>query len=102
MKTPLDSYRDEFPEAEYDVEPKALLFLAALGFTDSSWHNDICPSFSHEAAHLVVWCDAPTESSRYSITRLDQDGQHVQEGEPQCFATFEELAVALNALMASA
>lgn len=33
------SYRDEFPEfGELDVE-------IPEGFTDNSWHNDVCPSF---------------------------------------------------------
>ncbi|KRR21687.1 hypothetical protein CQ13_06450 [Bradyrhizobium retamae] len=34
------------------------------GFVDSSWGNDVCPSFTNEAAKLVIWCDYPKPEER--------------------------------------
>jgi len=44
------AYRDEFPDFDYDIP-------AIPGFTDESWHNDVCPSFSALGGKLTLWCD---------------------------------------------
>ena len=46
------NYKTEFPD--YDDE------LHFEGFTDTSWHNDMCPSFHYDLGHGVgirVWAD---------------------------------------------
>lgn len=45
-----------------DLDPKGYdenfaRWLTALGFYDSSWKNDMCPSFHDEASGLRVWID---------------------------------------------
>ena len=44
----------EFPPASDYTVPKS---VHAAGWVDSSWHNDICPSFTHEKKGLRLWVD---------------------------------------------
>ncbi|WP_047308801.1 hypothetical protein [Rhodopseudomonas palustris] len=46
------TYRDQFPDFPTSDLPGIL-----PGFADSSWRNDVCPSFTSEALGLVLWVD---------------------------------------------
>ncbi len=72
--------RSEFPK-EYDVPPDLLNLLLASGWEDSSWHNDVCPSFFHAKRRVVLWCDAEDSSyrelkgfARFLLDPTDADG----------------------------
>lgn len=63
----------DFPEADMPGIP--------AGFTDISWRNDVCPSFSNDAAGLVVFIDfldKPRrefpESERFTVMGWDGEG----------------------------
>jgi hypothetical protein len=53
------SYRDHFPDFPASDMPGIL-----PGFVDSSWRNDICPSFTSEALGLILWVDYATPADR--------------------------------------
>jgi hypothetical protein len=66
------TYSTEFPDFVLDV-------IVPSDFTDSSWHNDACPSF---AGHrLRLWIDYKDPSMRenngprFIIQREDVDGE---------------------------
>jgi hypothetical protein len=82
------SWREEFPP-EYAV-PEALDLLASQaqsdahgsGLIDTSWHNDVCPSFALrlplEGVGVLIWADHPSTSerecsspTRFNVLRLD-------------------------------
>jgi hypothetical protein len=46
----------EFPDFDYDLP-------VIEGFTDTSWHNDLCPSLSGPR-NLILWCDYADASKR--------------------------------------
>jgi len=60
-----------------DFNPVTLPAIPA-GFVDSSWKNDICPSFSNEALNLKIWVDFEdtalrefADGTRFHVTDLD-------------------------------
>jgi hypothetical protein len=56
----------EFPN--FDAPSDMFALLALPGFTDASWHNDICPSVA--SAKHRIWCDyANAELSEYGTDR---------------------------------
>lgn len=55
------TYRTEFPTFPEMPEAQALL---ALGWTDTSWHNDACPSFKSPDGMLLIWIEHPEEAQR--------------------------------------
>lgn len=67
----MTSYRDEFPDF-----PAADMPAIPEGFTDQSWHNDVCPHFIHEASGVVIWIDyadpAQREIPAYERFRVQQ------------------------------
>ncbi len=65
----------DFPAADFPALPE--------GFTDSSWHNDACPSIKNETLGLFIFIDyadrAKREAidngnARFSVLKLDADG----------------------------
>lgn len=75
------TFRTEFPDFDDATAPAALL---ALGFSDQSWHNDVCPSFDHGAAGVAVWVDYVDqakrefpEGERFSVMPCDRDGGRI-------------------------
>ena len=50
------TYKNQFPDYG-DMEPEILNFLIEHGFWDSSWHNDTCPSWTHDDSGLRVFID---------------------------------------------
>lgn len=103
---PKPQYRVAFPDfGDLDVD-------IPNGFTDSSWHNDACPSWTNEALHLQLFVDFadlaksemcgidPNDPSygRFQINRLSADNQ-VDEKLPSigCFKSYDEaLAVIIG------
>jgi hypothetical protein len=66
-------YQKAFPDFVLDVE-------LPEGFEDTSWRNDACPSFTHEASKTKIWIDyADTalrefpDSSRFSVEIYEPD-----------------------------
>ena len=53
------TYREEFP----DFVPEDMPAIPA-GFEDTSWHNDVCPSFTSDACGLTIWVDYPKSQDR--------------------------------------
>lgn len=48
------TYQTEFP----DFPPADMPALPdGLGFVDTSWHNDACPSFTSDEVGLTIWVD---------------------------------------------
>jgi hypothetical protein len=67
--------------SEFDDYPACLMPVLPTGFIDTSWHNDACPSFTHEAARLVLWVDYPNPAdrevqggSRFLLCTMKDDG----------------------------
>ena len=53
------SYREEFPDFPADAIPADVL---GNGWTDTSWRNDVCPSF--ERGGFTVFVDFPDATMR--------------------------------------
>jgi hypothetical protein len=45
------------------VRPEGIDTLEKMGFYDSSWGDDACPSWTHDGVDLVVYVDLPVEFS---------------------------------------
>ena len=65
----------DFPAADFPALPE--------GFTDSSWHNDVCPSMKNETLGLFIFVDyadrAKREAiedgnARFAVLKLDNEG----------------------------
>ena len=59
------SYRTEFPTFPVSAIPAELL---ASDWTDTSWHNDACPSF--ERGRFTVFVDWPRKEDRWTCSAL--------------------------------
>lgn len=59
MANIIPSTATEFPDYPLDSLPEI-----PAGFTDTSWHNDTCPSFGDEEFNLVVFIDYPDAAMR--------------------------------------
>ena len=56
-----NNYRSEFPNFDYEIPQ------IPEGFTDSSWHNNICPSFErklNDTHSITLWVNYSDESRR--------------------------------------
>lgn len=54
------SYKYEFPDFDFEIPDLE-------GFTDNSWHNDICPSFVrqlNDTQEIVVWVNYANKKRR--------------------------------------
>ena len=72
----MTNYEKEFP----DFGPLGVSIPE--GFTDTSWHNDACPSFTSEA--FKIWVDYANpdnreipQSTRFTLCRVDAEGEYV-------------------------
>jgi hypothetical protein len=77
------TYQNQFG---YPIDSEASQLLA-LGLVDSSWGNDVCPSFTHEGLKILVWVDHPDQdmreietNPRYCISQLDENLEICTEG----------------------
>jgi hypothetical protein len=48
----VSDFQQEFPDF-----PAADMPAIPAGFVDTSWHNDVCPSFTSDSAGLIIWID---------------------------------------------
>ncbi len=53
------TYQTEFPDF-----PAADMPTMPGGFVDTSWGNDVCPSFINDAAGLAIFVDYPDDAMR--------------------------------------
>jgi hypothetical protein len=84
------NYKIEFPH--YDDE-----LTLPDGWLDTSWHNDVCPSFENKIDGVVyrIWCDFKDPSLsevgglRFAVNRrtIEQDDELIPLGE---FNTLQE------------
>jgi len=91
------TFKNQFP-ADFNVSPVLVKALDTDGWEDTSWGNDVCPSFECEG--LRLWVEHPDpdqrESSgkRFCVTqRVEQDGDTVDG--PEVFATNDEREILL-------
>lgn len=69
---------DEFPSFPASAFPEI-----PVGFEDSSWHNDVCPSIADEKRNLLIFIDFtdpadrefPETIGRFTVTRLSDTEQ---------------------------
>lgn len=75
----MSCYR-EFPDY-----PAAAMPALPDGWTDVSWHNDVCPCYARASGNVVIWIDYPDPSDReyYNTKRFRvvayDDPDHVDE-----------------------
>jgi hypothetical protein len=60
----------DFPEADMPALPE--------GFSDTSWHNDACPSYSSPSFHIFIdYADVTQRehpnTSRFTVSKTDDD-----------------------------
>jgi hypothetical protein len=72
------SYRTEFPDFVMDLE-------IPVGWEDTSWHNDTCPSFD-AGQNRTVWVNYPKEGDRempdgkrFAIQMRDDEGAYMDQ-----------------------
>ncbi len=94
--------RDEFGP-EFAVPFDLLNYLLANGWEDTSWHNDVCPSFLNSGKHLLLWADAENradrefrENLRFHLYTCDEDGFALEE--ESALVSTESLTVLLTFL----
>ena len=62
-----------------------LEFPIPIGFIDSSWHNDNCPSWYDEQSHLKLWIDyadpdmRDSPGPRFALQQYNSDNEFVDE-----------------------
>lgn len=70
------SYLTEFPDFDHAIDAA---HLTALGFEDTSWRNDVSPSFTRD--DLVIWVNyadpAAREFAESSAFEITLDGRSV-------------------------
>ena len=67
------------------VRPEGIDTLEKMGFSDSSWGDDACPSWTHHGLDMVVMVDLPQEFSelqhqkesytQYAVYHIGEEGQ---------------------------
>ena len=67
------------------VRPEGIGILEKMGFWDSSWGDDACPSWTHEGLDMIVMVDLPQEFSelqhqkesytQYAVYHIGEEGQ---------------------------
>ena len=77
----------EFPG--FPFESGFLDLMADNGYADNSWRNDMSPCFIKRS--LCVWAKNPIEALDYGVTKIDDAGQHTDDG-GLSFATLDALA----------
>ena len=67
------------------VRPEGIGILEKMGFWDSSWGNDACPSWTHDGVDLQIYIDLPipysevqdnpSEYMQYMVTKASLYGE---------------------------
>ncbi len=93
-------WHEEFDANDYTIPHELLAALGAKGWIDTSWHNDVCPSFSTKDNTLRIWVDAENPArreiprdNRFAFNRNSMEGDFQSE----IFAT-DSLKAALDFL----
>jgi len=77
-------YYNQFPKDFHDIPKEILDRVRDNDLTDSSWGNDVCPSFKTPDEYLTLWVDhaiaerRELHGKRFAISREDQDGNGEQ------------------------
>lgn len=85
------AHEDEFPEIRIDVE-------IPEGFVDTSWHNDVSPSFEHAGLDLKLWIDAEDPADREMPTPRYALWQGIEADEPVVLAQSDDWSDMLDAI----
>ncbi len=81
---------------------EAVAPLAALGFTDASYGNDMCPRFVNLSRRLVVWVDhvnpaeRECEGPRFTVQESDEEGNPRFNGAYVCTDSLPEVIQRLS------
>jgi hypothetical protein len=77
------TWRNEFP----DFRPEDMPAIPA-GFLDTSWRNDVCPSFTSDPLGLTLWIDYlnPADREYPAWSRFRLEGQDHGIDKPHEFA----------------
>ncbi len=70
------SYKKEFDDFEMDLEiPKH--------WEDTSWHNDVCPSFRNKNTGVFVDYKDPSMrellTKRFGVFEVNEEGEHIKD-----------------------
>lgn len=82
----ITTYRTEFPD--YDDQ-----LTAPAGWDDTSWKNDICPSFAYPAGvdfdqpYLRLWCDYANPARRELSAEGPRFGMYMHNPQTDAEAT---------------
>lgn len=94
------TYRTEF--ADFPADSSAVAALLARGFVDTSWHNNVCPSF--EAMGLCVWVDFPNPDDRAMMGAqfgiVYGGDSNIEGGLAEAFEDFADVLTYLDAYAA--
>lgn len=76
------NYKNQFDNYPIENEAKKLI---SIGFQDTSWGNDVCPSFENEKLKIRVWVDHSDSELReisgyhqYAIAKLNNDLEPIE------------------------
>ena len=78
-------------------------YLLKIGYTDTSWGNDVSPSFELEGSRYRVWIDHPNSERResagdqFTITKWVDDDDSILEFVFSTYS-FNELLLKLDSL----
>src|SRR5262245_26349217 len=94
--------REEFGP-EVAVPADLLNYLLGNGWTDTSWHNNVCPSFQRGAWWLWVDCENPADrefpqAPRFSLDPFDPQEWEFVGGSAASFEDVDSLIAHLTTL----
>lgn len=74
------AYRDEFPDFDFDVPE---IVTGAWNFEDTSWRQDVCPSFQCDVVTLWIDYADPQKRERPEGPRfvITSEGETMMEGD---------------------
>src|SRR5258708_476606 len=94
-------YHNQFPKDFHDIPKEILDRVRDNALTDSSWGNDVCPSFKTPDEYLTLWVDhsiperRELEGKRFAISRENEDDNAEQLAESD---SVEEILSVLDEL----
>jgi len=89
------SIRREFPSYD-DMKGFADLLAKLPGFTDSSWHNDTCPSLEHEQSQTRIWVEYADPDNRENAGPRFSIEQGELLGEADCVFSTDDAALVVE------
>ena len=79
-----------------DMKGFADLLAKLPGFTDSSWHNDTCPSMEHEESHTKIWVEYADPDNRENAGPRFSIEQGELLGEADCVLATDDAALVVE------